>query len=597
MFLHIDNKENPLTLADAFIMPDYKRHQSVKRIDFSYEDMLDEIIDKFMTYDRTSTMLITGVPGIGKSSITSWIAHKYENDDNVIILRFRDWEYEELNSGLLKAIYHTLDCGKGDLENKILVLDGYDEIKALDKRDRLLGAFISKLKDFGNLKCIITSRPAYVNSRYFNNAVELKEFDIERVEKFYKTITGAELIESDKIKNNLEVLGIPVILYMAVMSDINISENPTKPELYNRIFAETGGIFDRFSCEGIGYSSGEQVCADPENTKIYLRFLRKVAFGMFEKRRLTLKTGEYKVPELESENGSVSILEFPIKHLFENTDADIEFIHKSIYEYFVSEHIFEALKNELEKQCIIEDIAGILGKLLRYQELSREVIEFLKYRIKNSSLNKSFDKVNNAFQLMLKDGMTYYVEDRCKSIFKCEVQIFKNMLEVLHCWENRISCSEELIYYILNINCNFINLAGADLAGAILTGADLTGADLTGAILRGAYLEGAYLRGADLTGADLRGADLRGADLRVAYLNLRGADLTGADLRGADLTGADLTGADFDSAMITGTLFDELQIDDIEKCFETYKLIEVRINVYSTKEILPYKDYCNRYRC
>ena len=181
MFLHIDNKENPLTLADAFIMPDYKRHQSVKRIDFSYEDMLDEIIDKFMTYDRTSTMLITGVPGIGKSSITSWIAHKYENDDNVIILRFRDWEYEELNSGLLKAIYHTLDCGKGDLENKILVLDGYDEIKALDKRDRLLGAFISKLKDFGNLKCIITSRPAYVNSRYFNNAVELKEFDIEQI--------------------------------------------------------------------------------------------------------------------------------------------------------------------------------------------------------------------------------------------------------------------------------------------------------------------------------------------------------------------------------------------------------------------------------
>ena len=144
MFLHINNKENPLTLADAFIMPDYRRHQSVERIDFSDEDILDKIIDKFMKYGRTSTMLITGVPGIGKSGITSWIAHKYEYDDNVIILRFRDWEYEELNSGLLKAIFNTPDCSKGDLENKILVLNGFDEIKALDKRDNLLGAFINK---------------------------------------------------------------------------------------------------------------------------------------------------------------------------------------------------------------------------------------------------------------------------------------------------------------------------------------------------------------------------------------------------------------------------------------------------------------------
>ena len=27
MFLHIDDKENPLTLADAFIMPDYIMHK------------------------------------------------------------------------------------------------------------------------------------------------------------------------------------------------------------------------------------------------------------------------------------------------------------------------------------------------------------------------------------------------------------------------------------------------------------------------------------------------------------------------------------------------------------------------------------------
>lgn len=115
---------------------------------------------------------------------------------------------------------------------------------------------------------------------------------------------------------------------MAVMSKVDISENSTKAELYNRIFAETGGIFDRFPYEGTSYSSGEQILRKLENTKKYLRFLRKVAFRMFEKGSLSLKTGKYKVPKSESENGAVSILELPIKHLFENVDTDTEFAHK-----------------------------------------------------------------------------------------------------------------------------------------------------------------------------------------------------------------------------------------------------------------------------
>ena len=104
LFLHQNNDENPITLADAFIMPDFETYKSIKRIGFSSDDTLDKIIEKFIKYDKTSIMLITGVPGIGKSSITSWIANEYKDNDGVIILRFRDWESEELENGLLKAI-------------------------------------------------------------------------------------------------------------------------------------------------------------------------------------------------------------------------------------------------------------------------------------------------------------------------------------------------------------------------------------------------------------------------------------------------------------------------------------------------------------
>jgi len=102
LFLHQDTDMEPITLADAFITPDYRIYKDIKEIGFSEDDTLDKIIEKFIRYNKTSTMLITGVPGIGKSTITSWIANEYKDDNRVIILRFRDWESEELEKGLLK---------------------------------------------------------------------------------------------------------------------------------------------------------------------------------------------------------------------------------------------------------------------------------------------------------------------------------------------------------------------------------------------------------------------------------------------------------------------------------------------------------------
>ena len=52
LFLHIDNDENPVTLADAFIMPDYIRYQNGYRIEFWLEDKLHKLISKFIRYNR-----------------------------------------------------------------------------------------------------------------------------------------------------------------------------------------------------------------------------------------------------------------------------------------------------------------------------------------------------------------------------------------------------------------------------------------------------------------------------------------------------------------------------------------------------------------
>lgn len=559
LFLHKYDREKPITLKDAFIMPDFKL---VKSNGLVYCNTLIKIIDEFVQYKKTLTMLITGVPGIGKSTIISWMANKYIDNDKVIILRFRDWKRDALEKTLLHAICNKLECKEEDLEEKVLILDGFDEIKALEIRDKLLNEFFNDIKDFEKFKCIITSRPAYIDSSRFSNILELQTFDMDRIKSFCKIIKNIE--NMSEIKANLEVLGIPVILYMAIMSNVDISENPTKPELYNRIFAEKGGIFDKFFDGIVEYDNGSQILRNPENTTKYLEFLCGIAFKMFEKNELLLLEKEYEVPRLKAGNELISILEFPIKHLFESRYNYIEFIHKTIYEYFVSEYIYISINKNINmiasRKDIAKNIASVLGVLLKENTFPYEILEFLKYKVRNYKLNTQFNIINEAFQVMLQDGMTYYSNNVYKNIVDCEMNVFNNMLQILHLWNNySIIFDNSVIKYIkynhkFNLNLRKVSLRKMDLTEANLRRADLSNADLAGSKLIEGDLMDADLTRADLTevnliGANLSGANLTGAKLRKA--NLTGANLTSVKLIGSDLTEADLTEADLVTADLT----------------------------------------------
>ena len=620
LFLHIDNDERPITLADTFIMPHFEHKDRQKgRIKFSDNDTLDEIIDKFMKYDRSANMLISGVPGIGKTSIVSWIANEYKENDDIIILRFRDWERDELDNGLFKAIYDTLDCIKWDLENKIIILDGFDEIKVLKNKDIILFAFFDDILDFKNIKVIFTSRTYYIDTYFFQNVFELLPYQSDKIESFYYTITGIKLdgtLECD----NLDVLGIPVILYMAIMSDIDITKEATKPELYNKIFAEKGGIFDKFTYSGDGYDYGNQLLRDIKNIKKYLGFLQEIAFEMFDEEKLSLPRKEDKIPKLTFQGAEISVLEFPIKHLFDNTLLNIEFVHKSIYEYFVSEYIIQNIEKAIESDSFKQKLAVFFGKTLINGKLSFEIIDFLKYKISECDLMGAYDKVLGAFQLMLQNGMTSYTDTCYSNVIDCEMKIFANMLEIIHLWINKssrlIDTLTDYIKYNRNRKLNLCemdlkksDLRRAELSYANLEKADLRMSDLRNSNLRevnlnGAHLNDADLRKSDLTLAELLEADLRGADFRFAYLiraNLREADLRKAKLKETDLNGAHLVGADLRGADLTGTclrgaklediIFDENQVQYLRK---EYNLEGTRVFIDETNEIITYKEYSKR---
>lgn len=584
LFLHLDNDERSITLADAFIMPNVDVYYYHSNFNESEHERFEQILSCFLNGEKTSVLLIAGVPGIGKTSITSWFANKFKEDDRVIILRFRDWDYNDFRNGLLNAICDILCCNRKDLSDKILVLDGFDEIKCLDSRNRILNEFINDINDLERSKIIITSRPSYIDQRHFNNNIVLRPFNIEKIKEFYENITGKVLNERDIDTDNLDVLGVPVILYMAIMSDIDITKNTTKPKLYNRIFAERGGIFDKF-CE---YDSGSQIMRNPDNIVCYLEFLRTVAFKMFEKNELVISRSECEIPELSFQGKTVSILEFPIKHLFENISENIEFIHTSIYEYFVSEYVFAYMKNIMAANDTEKSLAKFFGEVLLGNILSDEILEFLKFRIKSSDLNEKDQVVNEAFKLMLQDGMSFYSGKCYRNVIDCELTVFKNMLEIVHVWDEIHDLKfGDLIWDYLRYN----KYSGLNLSGmAFKPGRD----KLKGMInlSKSADLSRVYLRGANLKEADLNGINFIRADLKAASIlnaNCSGTDLSMADLSEADLRGTNLEGADLEGADLEGAIFDEEQVE----------YLRVKINLRGAKvylenkdKIICYEDYC-----
>lgn len=597
LFLHKNINEKSLTLEDAFIMPDYK---NLKK-GFWEEEELGDIIKSFVNLNGTSTMLITGMPGTGKSSITSWIANEYATDDRIIILRFRDWQSDDLEEGLLNGVRSTYACKNIDLEDKILILDGFDEMKALPRRKELLSEFLNDIRDFDNFKCIILSRPNYINDKGFNMHFSLLPFDPGKIANFYETITGNELKEEID-DDNIDVYGVPVILYMAIMSNIDITKHATKPELYNRIFAETGGIFDRFASDNeAGYSNGSHIMSKSHNKKYYLKFLRNISFQMFEEGDPQLFLDDCIIPPMEDHGKKVSILEFPIKYLFETTKPTIEFIHLSIYEYFASEYIFMALSGAADESK--ERLADTLGRLFSSNKLSNEILEFLRFKVRSSKLNAVYEIIHDTFQLMMQDGMTYYMIDKCKNVIQCEMNIFINMIELLNLWENRYlkfdkSARMYFIFYIWKLNMDdkllTVNLSGVDLTNVNLRNIVLKKVNLSGANLLGVDLRKADLDRADLTDAILTGANLSGTNLHMADLGntkLLAAKFINADLSGANLVGANLITANFHGADLTDAIFDEKQSEIL--C-DQIDLTKAKVYLEESKEVIDYEFYYYR---
>lgn len=145
MFLNNPNKrdKNPciaIKLNEIYLdsqLPHYIWKDSTY-IQTDLKDLLDEYIAK----DNEKMLLILGQPGIGKSTLITWITANYPND-NILVYEFTSslknlvWQKQN-NDDIVDKIMKELNLSYEKLENKVLILDGFDEINIVLSRINII---------------------------------------------------------------------------------------------------------------------------------------------------------------------------------------------------------------------------------------------------------------------------------------------------------------------------------------------------------------------------------------------------------------------------------------------------------------------------
>lgn len=567
-----ENRGVNVKLKDVYInehLPHFIWENNEKESD-NLDILLSEYIDG---RNENKMLLILGLPGIGKSTLIIWItAHFIDSIDDILVYKFAsdlndiDWESDRITDEIVEKLGLSYD----EFNDKILIFDGFDEISVGYNRKDILENLYAELmfrKTIVNFSLIITCRENYIQEEKSLKCDYIKlqpwnEVQIMSFCKIFQYITKNEISEYTigKAITNRSVFGIPLILYMVLSLNISIKENGSIVDVYNKIFSLEGGIYDRCIANK-SFADKHRI----SRIKMQIHQIsREIAMWMFEN-----KPDEASIPQEEYQKICVDVKK---KNEYEKVDRDfligsyfklvkhcegmgterLCFVHRSIYEYFVAEYIFTSMQKPLAR----EDLAGILGVLLKGNVLSKdkEIIVFLMYFIKNCNYQYLFEHVKKTFYLMLSNGMTYYTNRSFKCVTRCESVIFANMMEIMHLWDiKQIEFDNSICYYLksntgITLNLREINLEGKDLEYANLGGANLAGANLNSVNLRSANLKGANLRLAKLNGSNLKGVNLVRAELMGAKLvgadlaraNLKGANLSGANLLSANLSGADL---------------------------------------------------------
>lgn len=550
-------------------------------------DNLDVLLFRYIIERNENKMLlILGLPGIGKSTLITWITNKFKQYlGNILVYKFAedlkdiDWQKTNISTEILD----TLNLSYNDLEEKILILDGFDEVSIgtdSDRRevlDNLYGELIYK-SNIKNFLVIITCRENYIQKleRIKCKYIILQLWNEIQITSFCNIFQEkTKNCVSDGIKEKLlekkEIFGIPLILYMVLALDISIEKDGSTVDVYDKIFSLEGGIYDR-CIDNKKFADKHRI----GEVKEYIHQIsREIAIWMFENKpeEVCIPQEEYekicnhimKDFIYEKEDFKIGNFFKSIKHCEGTEKEELYFVHRSIYEYFVVDAIYSSIENAMIELSMKsqEEFAGGIAVYLKRGVITKTIGEYLYYKIVKLYNKIDFEKRKRFYQWwelaigkMMNKGMFFYCTDNMINnqnyidFLDRESKCFMNLMDILRLIVNidgrtfimkdvgRKNLEKYIKYCCLTLEVNnsgsmILNLSDMWLYKVKLSGVNLSGANLSRAYLWNADLERANLSDADLEDADLKKANLKGAKLIKA--NLRGTCFNGANLFGASL--------------------------------------------------------------
>lgn len=399
LFLH-----DHIKLCDIYIQPSFNCKQYKT-------NEIEKLILNYLADANRHVLFLFRNPGLGKSSLMSYFANMFKSIENYIFIKMHDLEPRTANNSLIDAVLDFLECRKRDLENAVIFLDGYDELRVDSKHYELCLEFITELKQI-SAKVIITSRLNYIdlNKYEFNRdfsssvVVELQPFNKAQMFKYIEKFEYISHITMDKIKksfNNkateIEVFGIPFILYLICSLNLNINHMKDIQSIYDKVFAFDGGLYDKIYDK----ESGHYLTQNPQCKRDLLNISMELAFKMFSTDKMFI----------ENEIVDKEILsKFPkrkntyaLGNYYHIENNKLYFVHKTFQEYFACRYLL----SELERL------------LTEYINAQIDIETATKYFFKIFYCdNYLFKRIENIFFNMVQNIETTKIELYKKTLYK-----------------------------------------------------------------------------------------------------------------------------------------------------------------------------------
>ncbi|PWJ12204.1 pentapeptide repeat-containing protein [Ruminococcus flavefaciens] len=432
--LFLDKGERKIYLNDVYVSPIIKG----KDTDIDLYTQLNEWRKKpdptrEYTDADAKILLLYGKAGIGKSSLVAkLISDNFFNDAAHAIILNKKAELLDHEDpwGSIKRIY---GC-ENDIcyNNKVLILDGFDEVCVLKNDDFKGNVFLQKLANSIPstvwVKVLITSREA---RGYFERIEEEKGGIIIRYvdwnedllfqwcENYLYSRNGDKTVEKwvDDFKDKFDTLDdklqdafySPIILYICCHENIEIFEMDSIAEIYYNAFHKVA------KREYITSDLSSKLCkTDEQNEKILWQYLKEIAFQIFltpnhtdtaekaliDKARSFM--GEYK----ECINPDVFEMLPAIFHFSSgNDDGGIVFVHKTVAEYYIAVKIFEDFFKDINAETDDEKVWNSIYSALSLRKVPYDIIKNICAMMtsSNPSILGDFDK--EAFFTKFESGM------------------------------------------------------------------------------------------------------------------------------------------------------------------------------------------------